>query len=110
MLDYQNSNSDAEKYQIISSESLQLINSPVVQLLINAMYFIINPKDNIHLLGLISIYNSLFYPDRDLQYNDFNSINKIEELELLPVEFLTLMPDTAQGSPVAAQLLSSRTV
>ena len=39
LLDYQNSNPDALKYQIISSESLMLANSPIVQILVNAMHF-----------------------------------------------------------------------
>jgi len=86
LLKYQNENQEALKYQIISSESLYLSNSSVVSVLINALYYVNNQADNIHLHALLSEYISLF--NLKLEFNSFESSNKKKINEILPNVFL----------------------
>jgi len=86
LLKYQNENEDALKYQIISSESLYLNNSPVVRVLTNALYYVNNQYDNIHLHALLSEYISLF--DLELEFNSFGSSEKEKINKILPNIFL----------------------
>lgn len=88
LLSYQNSNENALKYPIISSESLMLINSNSIQILINAMFYIFNPKDEIRLHALVTIYNQTFYPDHEIQHTHYAKIDEIEKTQLLPIDFL----------------------
>ncbi|MBN1250596.1 MAG: UvrD-helicase domain-containing protein [Bacteroidales bacterium] len=84
LLNYQNSSNEAYKYQIISSESLYLSNSPIVRILINALYYIHNQSDNIHLHALLSEYINLF--DLKINFNSFESNENITKI--LPINFI----------------------
>ncbi|MDF1547616.1 MAG: UvrD-helicase domain-containing protein [Bacteroidales bacterium] len=87
LLDYQNSQPDSLKYQIISSESLMLINSPIVQIIINAMHYLKEPTDKIHFNALIVIYNQIFRKEEEVDHYYFvnEQIAKIQGL--LPSSF-----------------------
>lgn len=89
LLDYQNTKPDAKKYQIISSESLMLINSPIVQIIINAMHYLANPIDKIHLNALVVTYNQTFNEDKGIDNDHFVDEKKIENQELLPASFFS---------------------
>ncbi len=54
LLDYMSSHDAQIQYPIISSESLFLSNSYAVRILINALYFINNQEDRLHLIALMS--------------------------------------------------------
>jgi ATP-dependent helicase/nuclease subunit A len=87
LLDYQNSNPDALKYQIISSESLMLANSPIIQILVNAMHFLFKPDDNIRLHALVTVYNQTFDPERKIEHFFYANEEVIKAKQLLPLEF-----------------------
>ena len=87
LLDYQNSNPHALKYQIISSESLMLVNSPVVQILINAMHYLFKPDDKIRLHALVTVYNQTFKEEKIDKNDFFLKEEKIKEEQLLPADF-----------------------
>ncbi len=88
LLSYQNANANAVKYPIISSESLMLINSDAIQILINAMFYIFNPDDNVRLYALVTVYNKAFYPDKVVEHSFYQDIETIKEHGLLPLKFL----------------------
>ncbi len=87
LLNYQNATPDALKYQIISSESLMLANSPIIQILVNAMHFLHQPDDGIRLHALVTVYNQTFDPERIIE--DFFYANEeiIKAKQLLPLDF-----------------------
>ena len=87
LLDYQQVNTDAVKYQIISSESLMLANSPVVQVLVDAMHFLHNADDMIHLHALLARFVLLNHPETDLDHQHFNMYDKGSHKHFLPIEF-----------------------
>jgi ATP-dependent helicase/nuclease subunit A len=89
LLHYQQNHPGAYPYQIISSESLMLNNSPVVQVLINAMYFLSDQKDSIHYHALIVAFEVLTNNAAEFEHIHFDSAIKPESLLLLPELFLS---------------------
>jgi ATP-dependent exoDNAse (exonuclease V) beta subunit len=87
LLDYQLVNKESSKYQIISSDSLLVSNSPVIQILTNAMYYIHDSEDKIHLHALIAVFNSTLYADREINDKHFNSPVSYGFSDLLPQNF-----------------------
>ncbi len=87
LLDYQESNTYALKYQIISSDSLMLANSPAIQILINAMHYILDEHDLIHLHALIAVFISTFNAESELNDVHFNSSATKDIVEFLPAQF-----------------------
>jgi len=88
LLDYQEKRPNALKYQIISSDSLMLSNSPAIQILINAMYYIFDDNDKIHLHALIAVFISTFKTENDLSDIHFNTRSDNEVLDFLPRQFI----------------------
>jgi ATP-dependent exoDNAse (exonuclease V) beta subunit len=93
LLDFQHSNPEAVPYQIISSESLMLINSPAIQVLINSMYYILDPSDKIHLHALITVYDSIINNGNDISHIHFGSNDFSALKQLLPEGFFEKSED-----------------
>jgi ATP-dependent exoDNAse (exonuclease V) beta subunit len=89
LLDYQQLNPEAVPYQVISSESLMLINSPVVKVLINAMYYILDQNDKIHLHALIVANSIIIDQQVDFNHEHFNNPDKEAIEKKLPFEFVS---------------------
>ena len=87
LLDYQENTPNALKYQIISSDSLLLSNSPVIQILINAMHYIHDVNDRIHLHALLTVFVSTFTPEKEISDIHFNSSAAIDMEAFLPKLF-----------------------
>ena len=89
LLGYQQSNPEAVRYQIISSESLMLINSPAVQLVINAMYYLFDPDDLIHLHALVVNVSSLKNPAIDFNHQHFDVSDRKQVKDFIPMDFFS---------------------
>ncbi len=88
LLDYQASNLDAHKYQIISADSLYIGNSSIVKLLVSAMKFIHNEADQVNIAQLVFEYQKL-QVNKEFDYNEvFLSIKDETYTKLLPEAFL----------------------
>ncbi|MCQ2252556.1 MAG: UvrD-helicase domain-containing protein [Bacteroidales bacterium] len=59
LMEYQNSNSGAAKYEVISSDSLYIANSLTVSIMVNAMKYINNPDDMIAKVDMMKSYCSI---------------------------------------------------
>lgn len=88
LLDYMNKMPDAEKYDIISAESLFINNSPAVKILIYALKYLQNSEDNVNLTALIYEYQKLFFEDKIGLNQIFDSKNKHLLFDFLPEEFI----------------------
>ncbi len=88
LLSHQNTEANAVKYPIISSESLMLMNSDAIRILINAMFYIFNTDDKIRLYALVTVYNQTFYPDLKIEHTFYSDYKFIQENNLLPLEFI----------------------
>lgn len=89
LLEYQQSVAEAAPYQVISSDSLMLVNSPAIQLLVNAMYYLFNPGDSIHLSALILANEQLNHPETEFNHRFFNTTDPDEIKKFLPDLFLS---------------------
>ena len=87
LLNYMSSDEEHKKYPVISSESLFLINSFAIRMLINALYYIHNQQDNLHLMALVSELLRFNNPEYDIQHNDFNEENIKQESTTVPSRF-----------------------
>lgn len=87
LLEYQNTILDAQKYQIISSESLFISNSTAVRLIISATKFIFDQSDTINLAALVYEYSKLI-GNQENMHEIFDSKNKTTLQQFLPEEFV----------------------
>ena len=87
LLDYMNSTEAKKQYPIISSESLFLINSFAIRILINALYFIHNQKDKLHLMALVAELHKFKNPKIDILHSDFNEEKIKLETTIIPSIF-----------------------
>ena len=87
LLNYMSTEEAQRKYPIISSESLFLINSFALRIIINALYYIHNQKDNLHLMALVAELRKSNNQKNKIHHSDFNE-NKIkEETTIIPLKF-----------------------
>ena len=87
LLNYMNSDEAKKQYPIISSESLFLINSFAIRIMINALYFIHNQKDKLHLMALVAELRKFNNPKTDILHSDFNEEKIREEPTIIPSRF-----------------------
>ncbi|MCF6240242.1 MAG: UvrD-helicase domain-containing protein [Bacteroidales bacterium] len=85
LLDYMSSPEAEVHYPIISSESLFLSNSYAVRILVDALYFINNQDDNLHLTALASEIIR-YQKNKSTVHNHFEQKN-IEQSEIIPKVF-----------------------
>jgi len=90
LLDYQLRNPMAPRYQLISADSLFLSSSPVIQIMINAMKFIADQRDEIALATLLMLCNNpsnKFFEELDLRLSNLpesfeQTLNELGKLPL----------------------------
>ncbi len=87
LLNYMNKAEAIKKYPIISSESLFLINSFAIRILINSLYYIHNQKDNLHLMALTAELLNFNNPESDIQHSNFNEEKIKQESSIIPTRF-----------------------
>lgn len=85
LLDYMSSPEAEVQYPIISSESLFLSNSYAVRILINALYFVNNQNDKLHLTALAS--EIIRYLNNTTTTHKHFEQNNIEHSEIIPKAF-----------------------
>ncbi len=79
LLKYMNDTIDAQKYDIISAESLYIGNSKAIQVLIASLKFLYNEKNQINLIDLIHNHNILI--GNDISHYIFDFTDKQVNLE-----------------------------
>jgi ATP-dependent exoDNAse (exonuclease V) beta subunit len=86
LLDFMSSGKASVQYPILSSESLFLINSFAIRIIINALYYIHNPQDRLHLMALTA---ELIKSDsgKGFQHNDFRKEKPNNNTEIIPERF-----------------------
>jgi len=87
LLNYISTDDVRVKYPIISSESLFLINSFAIRILVNALYYVNNQKDKLHLLALTAELLKSKNPEKDIQHSDFSEENIQQESKIIPQGF-----------------------
>ncbi|MEN8118855.1 MAG: UvrD-helicase domain-containing protein [Bacteroidota bacterium] len=87
LLNYMSSDEKHKKYPIISSESLFLINSFAIRIMINALYHIHNQNDNLHLMALVAEMLKFNKSDKGIQHSDFNQEKIKQETTTIPSRF-----------------------
>ncbi len=98
LLEYQSKNDEAIKYQIISSESLYISNSSIIKLLVSAMKFINNKKDNVNIAQLVFQYQKII-ENNEIDFNDiFLSVRNEKYTNLLPKLFLEEIEELSKKS------------
>lgn len=99
LLEYMHSAPNACQYDIISSESLFISNSKSVRVLISALKFVSDQRDNISLAGLVNQYLDISgYPNPDL-HHAFTATNAKTLSGFLPAEFTNAL-DILRKLPV----------
>ncbi|OQY04631.1 MAG: hypothetical protein B6I20_02735 [Bacteroidetes bacterium 4572_117] len=72
LLDFMSSEEAQMKYSILSSESLFLINSYAIRILVNSLYFINNQNDNLRLKALLTELAKIKEPDNYIEHEQFS--------------------------------------
>ncbi len=95
LLSYMNQAEDAEKYQVISADSLYIANSEPVKVAINAIKLVVNSEDSIAKAKLLQSYAKL--SAQDITDDDiFKAVsNDAKAADILPDGFKNLATDYA---------------
>ena len=98
LLDFQNGSPDAEKYQIISADSLYIGNSASVKLMVSAMKYIHNKSDEINIAQLVYEYKKL-NTNEELDFNEiFLSLKNETYKQLIPEDFISNLNNLSKKS------------
>lgn len=93
LLNYKNSENKRQecRYDVISSESLQIDRTATVNLLLSAMRYLLNAEDSVARAQLSYEYARLKFPERELT-EVFSVSNRVDFENTLPASFAKMKP------------------